>query len=810
LKPITAVLAIDQGTTGSTALLLSREGRVLGRAYSEFSQHYPRPGWVEHDPEEIWQVSLKVMSEALRHAGLPPGEIGAIGITNQRETAVVWDRRTGKPVHRAVVWQSRQSAPICRRLVGEGHEPLFRERTGLVMDAYFSGTKIRWILDQDANLQSRAEAGELAFGTIDSWLLWKLTGGAVHATEPTNASRTLLYNIHELRWDEELCRILDVPTAMLPQVRPSSGVFGRTVALDGIPEGIAIAGMAGDQQAALFGQACWRPGQAKNTYGTGCFLLMNMGDRSPVSGHGLLTTICCDALGRPAYALEGSVFIAGAAIQWLRDELGIIDDASESAALAESLDDNDGVYVVPAFAGLGAPYWDSDARGLITGLTRGAGRRHLARAALESIAYQTRDIVESMNRDSGLALKELRVDGGAAGNDFLMQFQSDMLGVPVDRPRMLESTAAGSAFLAGLAVGLWNSPDELEASIEHDRRFEPGMPEETRERLYRGWRNAVARARSEVRMEAEEDEAKTGRVVSAAQPVKHDTRMIETADNLELFAHCWLPETPRGVIVLVHGLAEHAGRYAETARYLAASGWAVYGCDLRGHGLSPDGHRVGRVHVNAFDDYFHDVDAALTAAREAHPDLPRVLLGHSMGGLIALRYAVANPTGLKGAIISSPALGTHPDFQPPAVLKLLVGVLSRVAPRALVKSELDTGAISRDPGVVQAYISDPLVSDKVSVRWYASMMRSMKEAHAEAASLRIPVLLMQSGADRLVDPSAPGRWAQAAPNRLVELQVWDGFYHEMLNEPEKEQVRRRISDWLGKLENRRDSAETPA
>jgi len=801
MSSVSAVLAIDQGTTGSTAIVFSRQGTVLGRAYSEFNQHYPQPGWVEHDPEEIWQVSRRVMAEALRNANLPEGQLAGIGITNQRETTVVWDRETGVPVHRAVVWQSRQSASICQHLKAEGHEPLFRQRTGLVMDAYFAGTKIRWILNQDPELQARAEAGELAFGTIDSWLLWKLTGGsasagAVHLTEPTNASRTLLYNIHELDWDPELCRILNVPRAMLPEVKPSSSEFGRTVALEGVPEGIPIAGMAGDQQAALFGQACWYPGQAKNTYGTGCFLLMNMGDKSPVSSNGLLTTICCDAHGKPAYALEGSVFIAGAAIQWLRDELGIIHDAAETAELAGELESNDGVYLVPAFAGLGAPYWDSDARGVITGLTRGTGRRHLVRAALESVAYQSRDIAEAMNRDSGVNLAELKVDGGAANNDFLMQFQADMLNVPVDRPRMVESTAAGSAFLAGLATGLWDNPEELKASIEHDRRFEPSMTEERRDQLYRGWQRAVARARSDIEPAQASESMPQTTEIPAAQPVKHHTRMIKTADDLEMFAHCWLPEIPTGVIVLVHGLAEHAGRYDATARYLASTGWAVYACDLRGHGLSPDGHRLGRVHVDAFLDYFHDVRATLTAAAEAHPDLPRVLLGHSMGGLIALRYAIANPVGLKGAIISSPALGTHPDFQPPAVLKLMVGLLSRLAPRLMVKSELDTSAISRDPEVVKAYVSDPLVSEKVSVRWYASMMRSMKAAHAEAASLRIPMLLMQSGADRLVDPAAPGRWAQSAPKDLVELQVWEGFYHEMLNEPEKDRVLGRISDWL--------------
>jgi len=498
---MSAVLAIDQGTTGSTALVFSQEGAVLGRAYREFAQYYPNPGWVEHDPEEIWAVSCAVMAEALHNSGIDPGVVAAIGIANQRETAVVWDRSTGVPVHRAIVWQSRQTAGICARLRSEDLEPTFRERTGLLLDPYFSGSKIRWILDRDPELQRRAEAGELAFGTVDSWLLWKLTGGrknagALHRTDPSNASRTLLYNIHQQAWDPELCELLNVPLAMLPEVRSSAGIFGETDRIEGIPSGIPIAGIAGDQQAALYGQGCWEPGQAKNTYGTGCFLLMNMGLKHPVSRHGLLTTLCCDAYGAPAYALEGSIFVAGAAVQWLRDELRLIEDAAESAELAAQVEDNEGVYLVPAFAGLGAPYWDPEARGAIFGLTRGSGRAHLARAALESIAYQTRDIVDVMKQESGIAMSELRVDGGASSNDFLMQFQADILGVAVDRPDLIETTAAGCAALAGLAVGVWSSPEELNRARGRDCLFEPAMSESRREQLYAGWKQAVSRVRS--------------------------------------------------------------------------------------------------------------------------------------------------------------------------------------------------------------------------------------------------------------------------------------------------------------------------
>jgi glycerol kinase len=498
---MTAVLAIDQGTTGSTALVFSQEGEIIGRAYREFRQFYPKPGWVEHDPEEIWRVSQAVMAEALASSGVDSNGLSAIGITNQRETTVIWDRETGEPVHRAVVWQSRQSAEICTRLKADGVEPLIREKTGLMVDPYFAGTKIRWILDQDPQLQRRAEAGDLEFGTIDSWLLWKLTGGtakagALHRTDPTNASRTLLYDIHEQAWNEELCSIFDIPLSMLPEVQPSASIFGETDHIDGLPSGVPIAGIAGDQQAALYGQGCWEPGQAKNTYGTGCFMLMNMGLQHSISRHGLLTTICCDAQGAPAYALEGSIFIAGAAVQWLRDELRIINDPAETDALARQVEDNEGVYLVPAFAGLGAPFWDMEARGALLGLTRGSGRAHIVRAALESIAYQARGVTDAMEQDSGIDLSELRVDGGASNNDFLMQFQADILNVTVDRPKIVETTAVGSAQLAGLTVGVWSSPSELDRIRRTECRFEAQMDEAQREALYAGWLEAVTRVSS--------------------------------------------------------------------------------------------------------------------------------------------------------------------------------------------------------------------------------------------------------------------------------------------------------------------------
>jgi glycerol kinase len=491
-----AVLALDQGTTGSTALVFDAGGRIHGRGYAELPQRYPQPGWVEHDPEDILRITLRAAADALAAASVEDGGVRAIGIANQRETTVVWDRRTGRPVHDAIVWQSRQTAPLCDELRARGVEQAVRARTGLVLDAYFSATKVRWILDRYPEARAAAEAGDVLFGTVDTWLLWRLTGGKVFATEPTNASRTLLYDIHERRWHPELCGTFGVPLAMLPEVRPSRGVLGETVALPGLPAGIPVAGMAGDQQAALFGQGCWEPGTAKNTYGTGCFLVTNMGSRRARSSHGLLTTLCCDGQGLPAYALEGSVFVAGAAVQWLRDEMGLVRTAAETEAVARSVESSQGVYVVPAFAGLGAPYWDMSARGAVLGLTRGAGRAHLVRATLESIAFQTRDLVDAMDKDAGLRMPFLRVDGGAAANDFLMQFQADVLGRPVERPAQLETTAAGAAFLAGLGAGLWQDTAELARVRRTERVFEPSMPEARREELYAGWQDAVRRVRA--------------------------------------------------------------------------------------------------------------------------------------------------------------------------------------------------------------------------------------------------------------------------------------------------------------------------
>ena len=506
---MTAILAIDQGTTGSTAMVVGRDGSILGRAYSEFGQHFPRPGWVEHDAAEIWEVTLRVAQEAMTKAGATVGgatagaeatAIAGIGITNQRETVVVWDRETSEPVHRAIVWQDRRTSARCRELKEQGREELIRSRTGLVIDPYFSGTKLEWMLENVDGLRARAEAGELAAGTIDSWLIWRLTGGRVHATDHTNASRTLLYNIDRRDWDDELLDLLSVPRALLPEVRPSSGIFGETDPAH-FGEPIPVAGVAGDQQAALFGQGCWTPGLAKNTYGTGAFLLLNTGDRRIESESGLLTTMACDAAGQPAYALEGAIFVAGAAVQWLRDSLGIVESAPETDALARSLESNDGVYLVPAFVGLGAPHWEPEARGMLVGLTRGSDRRHMARAALEAMAYSTRDVLLAMEKDSGVDATELAVDGGAASNDWMMQFQADILDLPVRRPQNLETTALGAAGLAGLATGVWDSAESFLGARPEPDRFSPAMPGDARSRLVHGWERAVGTALHWVRLQ---------------------------------------------------------------------------------------------------------------------------------------------------------------------------------------------------------------------------------------------------------------------------------------------------------------------
>jgi glycerol kinase len=487
------ILAIDQGTTGTRSYIFDAKARVLGSAYKEFSQYFPKPGWVEHDAEEIWQTVEATARQALKAASVKAQRLKAIGITNQRETTVLWDRKKSRPLHRAIVWQCRRTAPRCEELKKKGKAGAFFKKTGLVLDAYFSGTKLEWLLQNIPGAARRAAKAELAFGTIDSWLLWKLSGGQSHATDATNASRTLLYNIRSLKWDPELCKILHVPASLLPKVLPSASIFGMSSGKSFLGGGLPIAGIAGDQQAALFGQACIESGSMKNTYGTGCFMLMHLGKKFRLSKNRLLTTVVCDAKGQPAYGLEGAVFIAGAAIQWLRDGLKIINKAPETEALAASLKDNGGVYFVPAFVGLGAPYWDSLARGAILGLSRGSGRAQIARAALECLAYQTRDLAEAMQRDAGLKIRELRVDGGASKNNWLMQFQADMLGARINRPQMTESTALGAAFLAGLRVGVWKDAAELLRLRRTERVFKPRMNLAQRAALYRGWNNAVAK-----------------------------------------------------------------------------------------------------------------------------------------------------------------------------------------------------------------------------------------------------------------------------------------------------------------------------
>jgi len=488
------VLALDQGTTSSRAILFDSRGNVVGMVNQEFPQIYPRPGWVEHDPYDILESQVSVAKKLLRTVNVEPNQIAAIGITNQRETTIVWDKKTGKPVYNAIVWQCRRTASMCDELKAQGLADLIKRKTGLVIDAYFSATKLEWILQNVPGVLEKAKKGEIAFGTVDSWLIWNLTGGKVHATDVSNASRTMLFNVSDLRWDEELLDMFNVPRSVLPQVFPSSHIYGVTDK-DIFGVEIPIAANIGDQQAALFGQMCVRAGMVKNTYGTGCFILMNIGDKPIFSRSGLLTTVAWKLKDEVCYALEGSVFIAGAAIQWLRDELRMVESAQETEQMALSVPNSAGVYVVPAFVGLGAPYWDMYARGAIFGLTRGSKKEHIVRAVLESIAYQTRDVVEVMCEECQTELKTLRVDGGASKNNFLMQFQADILNVPVERPKVNETTALGAAYLAGLAVGYWESMEQIESQWQLDRKFVPNMDEKEREELYKGWRKAVERAK---------------------------------------------------------------------------------------------------------------------------------------------------------------------------------------------------------------------------------------------------------------------------------------------------------------------------
>ncbi|MFC2947347.1 glycerol kinase GlpK [Virgibacillus sediminis] len=489
------MLSIDQGTTSSRAILINKAGKIVATGQKEFEQFFPRPGWVEHDANEIWTSVLACIADALRKAEIDPGQVAGIGITNQRETTVVWDKNTGRPIHKAIVWQSRQTAGICKQLEEQGYTEMIHEKTGLLIDPYFSGTKVKWILDHVDHAREKAENGDLLFGTIDTWLVHKLSGGKAHVTDYSNASRTMLFNIYDLMWDDELLEMLDVPKCMLPEVRPSSEEYARTVSYHFFGHEVPIAGIAGDQQAALFGQACFEKGMAKNTYGTGGFMLMNTGEEGVSSKHGLLTTLAWGVDGRVEYALEGSIFVSGSAIQWLRDGLQVIRNASESEKYAAKVDSTDGVYMVPAFVGLGTPYWDSETRGSFFGITRGTRKEHMIRATLESLAYQSRDVLDAMVEDSGIDLKILRVDGGAVKNDFLMQFQSDMLGVPVERPAIQETTAMGVAYLAGLAVGYWKDKEQIASQWENERTFQADMEEEKRQHLYAGWKKAVEAAR---------------------------------------------------------------------------------------------------------------------------------------------------------------------------------------------------------------------------------------------------------------------------------------------------------------------------
>jgi len=490
------ILAIDQGTTGSRAIIYDKRGTKVVSSYQEFPQKFPKPGWVEHDPVEIWKSVRDTVHRVCKK--VPTGSISAIGITNQRETTVIWDAETGKPVYNAIVWQCRRTGDRCAKLKKKkGESEFFKKKTGLPIDAYFSATKIEWIFKNVPGTMAKAKKGKLRFGTTDTWILWKLTGGAVHATDPTNASRTMLYDINKLKWDSSLLKRFNISKKIMPEVKPSSSIFGKTVKIGNLPAGIPISGIAGDQQAALFGQTCFEPGMMKNTYGTGSFVLINAGKKRPVSKNGLIITLGCGADGEPVYVLEGAVFVSGAAVQWLRDGLGLIKRASDSDKMARALDNNEGVYFVPALVGMGAPYWDPDARGVITGITRGTKKEHIVRAALEAMCYQTKDVIEAMQKDTGLKIKDLRVDGGAAGNDLLCQFQANILGADVIRPKIIELTSLGAAYLAGLATGYWKNTSSIKKYWKKDKVFKPRISRKEADNLYKGWKNAVSKALSE-------------------------------------------------------------------------------------------------------------------------------------------------------------------------------------------------------------------------------------------------------------------------------------------------------------------------
>lgn len=487
------IFSIDQGTTGTRGMLINQSGKIITSAYREFNQYYPHPGWVEHNPVEIWHSTTTVIREVIKKAKIHPTQIAGIGITNQRETTVLWDRKSGKPVYNAIVWQCRRTAGLCEKLKRDGWTETIQQKTGLIIDAYFSGTKIQWILDNISGARKKAEQGALCFGTIDSWLIWNLTGGKTHSTDYTNASRTMLFNLQTLKWDTDILKKLHISASILPAVKQSAAIHGYTTQTAGLPTGIPISGVVGDQQSALFGQGCFLPGTAKNTYGTGCFLLFNLGNKLRYSKNGLITTIACGKNGEPVYALEGSVFIAGAAVQWLRDGLELIKSADETERYATSVPDTHGVYIVPAFAGLGAPYWDMQARGGILGLTRGVTKSHLIRATLESIAYQTKDLLDAVSVDAKISIKKLKVDGGATKNNFLMQFQSDILNIPIERPNYIETTALGAAYLAGLGIGFWTPKQINKIAGRIEKRFLPKMNKKERLQLYSGWKHAVSR-----------------------------------------------------------------------------------------------------------------------------------------------------------------------------------------------------------------------------------------------------------------------------------------------------------------------------
>ena len=822
------VAAIDHGTSSTRCILFDARGVPVAKAQREQTMHYPQPGWVELDMDEVWQRTQECIHEALTSTGASPADVAGIGITNERETVVLWDRRTGRTVAPAITWQDMRTAAAADALAADGGIDRFQQRTGLPISTYSSALKLSWLLDQEATRRDAARRGDLLFGTPDTWLLWNLTGGpngGVHATEPTNAGRTLLMNLHTLEWDDELLESMEIPRALLPEIRSSSEVYGTAA---GELSGVPVAGVLGDQQASLFGHTCFDHGDMKNTYGTGAFLLFTLGEAPVMSEHGLITTVAWK-LGdaKPVYALEGSVAVAGALIQWLRDNLGIIVDAGEVEALARSVEGSQGVVFVPAFSGLFAPYWRDDARGVIVGLTRFANKGHIARAALEATAYQTYDLVEAMLADTGVArLGELRVDGGMTQNDLLMQFQADLLGSPVAVPAVTEITATGAAYAAGLATGFWSGLEELRANYTITRRWQPQMGEDERARGVAAWRKGVDRTLDLAKREPDD----------AGAPAPETFTFASRVDQAPIFVRKWLPPegiAPRATVQITHGIAEHSGRYDRFARFLTAQGHVVYGIDLRGHGQTAGPENLGQAGLTAWEDMTSDIGQLSEIARADHPTAPLVAFGHSMGSALMQSHIQNHGDLLDGAILCGTlgalwfddaryeslirdlhALGTGPDARAPN--QFLGESLAGFNAPFIENVPNPTGSEwqTSDPEEIRLFEADPLCGKPFSNAMSYSVFKGFHDLWLPENESRIPIdlpILIIAGTDDPVGGMTSTiqdlitRYMRQGHLALA-YRFYAGERHEILNEAEKDQVHRDVGLWLAQVLDRKGDA----